>query len=322
MGKGNKQERRNIKFVSTGKEKAEPPRRSGRLTGTRTLEDTAAEIGSPPSKRRREGSAPQPPLGSHGAPIAKSAFAAYWLPKLLALHEAAGADGRYHKAAPTLLLYPEAEEAGGDCEMDPGLQTLISTRGGTFQEAVFRCRGKALLLNFCTPSLEVYPKDETDCGHIYNLAEATLRAVPEGSDVQLEKYLAAALQQAAPLAPYQGMDVGRIRQAMAAYKEALGRAGPWRLAYNLPDSSVVGARADVPDIAQMLQAMGRVEPYVGEGLYRKESWTDHYAFAPGDWVIVDVDPKTNHWKLDKFGLPLVRTVHGASFEATYGHHGG
>ena len=47
------------------------------------------------------------------------------------------------------------------------IRTMITKKGRTFEESLVRIHGKALLLNFCSPSLEVYPKDSKDCHAIY-----------------------------------------------------------------------------------------------------------------------------------------------------------
>ena len=52
-------------------------------------------------------------------------------------------------------------------------------------------------------------------------------------------------------------------------------------------------------------------------MYREESYDPCSAFKFGDYAVMDIDPETRQPRKDKFGLPLVRTVDGITFECTY-----
>ncbi len=52
-------------------------------------------------------------------------------------------------------------------------------------------------------------------------------------------------------------------------------------------------------------------------MYREESYDPCSVFKFGDYAVMDIDPETRQPRKDKFGLPLVRTVDGITFECTY-----
>ena len=86
--------------------------------------------------------------------------------------------------------------------------------GRTFTESCASCRGKAVLFNWCTPSLEIYPKSEAECAKIYDMAAVASQVVPEaalGSPAELQQGLERVLEGRKPLAPYNDMDVEKIR---------------------------------------------------------------------------------------------------------------
>ena len=70
------------------------------------------------------------------------------------------------------------------------LQTMLQTKSGqTFAEAMMKAQGKALLINFCTPFLEAYPKDKKHCAMIYDMARLDAAVVPESSIPDLAAYI-------------------------------------------------------------------------------------------------------------------------------------
>jgi hypothetical protein len=112
------------------------------------------------------------------------------------------------------------------------------------------------------------------------------------------------------------MDPVKIKMAMDAYRSKLGRTQPWRVAFNRRDVTMVAHKLTRDDIGTMLTALGRTTPYLGERLYREESYSPAYEFGEGDWVCVDIAPGGG-FKEDKDGITLVRTINEISFETTY-----
>jgi len=273
------------------------------------------------------------PIGTYVNSIPREMFAKVLLPIMQA--KVTDPASRYVKVAPTLVLYPNADEldangdplktwaAAGQGTMDyqvaADLQTMLQTKSGqTFTEAMLKTQGKALLLNFCTPFLEVYPKDKKHCAMIYDMAQVDAAAVPESSIADLAVYIQRSLINANPLTPYTALQADKVAKAMVDYRKALGRDGiPWRMAFNKTDITAVACQLGHAEISQVLTALGRTQPYNGEQLYRAETFDQHYAWNEGDYVLMDVDPVTNGFKYDKTGLPLVRTVNGTAFECTY-----
>ena len=155
------------------------------------------------------------PLGSETNPIPRSAFNRVILENFIELD----AEGRvtgvkpesgvrgFAKVAPTLVLYPSAEDmtAGGqpgmrgadESETPDFIKTLLTKKGRTYEESLPKIYGKALLLNFCSPSVEMYPKDIPDCKKIYIMEAVDANIVPEAalaSDDALKDYLVGQLQ--------------------------------------------------------------------------------------------------------------------------------
>ena len=109
-------------------------------------------------------------------------------------------------------------------------------------------------MNFCTPFLEVYPKDKLHCAQIYNMEELEKNVVPETSVADLAAYIKEQLQLANPLTPYVALDANRVAEAMGVYRNATGRYGtPWRLAYNKTDAVAVGIKLSRQDLTTLLQ---------------------------------------------------------------------
>ena len=268
-------------------------------------------------------------LGSRVNPIPRTHFVNALLPIMTAL--ANDPTKRYLKVAPTLVLYPNVEEmdANGDplpsteggmqYQVATDLRTMLLTKSGqTFSEAMMKAHGKALLINFCTPFLEAYPKDKKHCAMIYDMTQLDSAVVPESSIPELAQYIASALTTANPLTPYTALDANRVAQSMMEYRKALGREGmPWRMALNKQTVTAVACKLGRAEINAFLIALGRTVPFNGERLYRAESYDSKYEFGEGDWLLMDVDPVTNNFKYDKDNNPLVRTVNETAFECTY-----
>ena len=168
----------------------------------------------------------------------------------------------YHKVAPTLVLLPPAEEmtqggqpgmqgaAGSETPAD--VKTLLRIKTGrTFEEALMKTHGKALLLNFYSPSLEVYPKDQEHCWDIYDEGRTTRAEIPNEvlnmsvplNNAPLEESLKAQLTSdklpIAGIPSHLNADLSALHRAMYHYKLALGRTDPWRLAWNKESARVV-----------------------------------------------------------------------------------
>ena len=282
-----------------------------------------------------------PLLGGRNNPISRSAFNDVVLQHLVHLD----ASGQlvtnvnvehgvrwYAKVAPTLVLFPNPDEmtAGGDpgmrgadgSETPADVRTLLRTKSGrTFQEAFMHIHGKALLLNFCSPSIEVYPKDKVDCKKIYDLDSVNADHVPDAalaSDDALQAYLGGQLQrmQTGPLRVSQ-FDYALIRRAMTNDRNVLRREEPWRMAWNRK-GSVLARKLNQEDIGGLLRLLG--SDLLPDGrLYREESYDPKYEFGMGDYVIIDVEltERGPALKYDKNGEVLVRTVNMDAFEHTY-----
>jgi len=269
------------------------------------------------------------PLGSYVNTIPRKDFAEALLPIMQA--KIADPASRYLKVAPTLVLYPPEEELdasgdpkslmdrGMDYQMPNDMKTLLQTKSGqTFAEAMTKTYGKAILINFCTPFLEVYPKDKKHCAMIYDMAQVDRDVVPDSSLEELTEYIRKAVAVANPLTPYAGLDAARIATSMHEYRKALGRdAIKWRMALNKQDATAVAVKLRREEIARLFAKLGRTLPFNGERLYRAESFDPHYQWGEGDWLLMDIDPATQSFKLDKHNIPLVRTVNETAFECTY-----
>jgi len=277
------------------------------------------------------------PLGCKLNPIPRKPLADWMLPIMREKRH----DARFQwiKVSPTLVLYPNVEELNADgtpattdnsgmrYQVPGSLRTILQTKAGkTFEEAMTKVHGKALLMNFCTPFLEAYPKDCTDCAKIYDMEKLDANVVPESDVATLAQYLQSQLAAANPLTKHTAMEASRVAEAMVSYRKELGREGmPWRLAYNRNDATTVAVKLSAADISQLLTSLGRTQPFMGERLYRVETYDPHYEFGEGDYLIMDVDPKTGDFKLDEKAavssnssiIPLVRTVNETSFETTY-----
>ena len=298
--------------------------------------------------------APPGPLGGRNNPIPREAFNDIVLELCVEL------DGKivrrvkegigmkpvmklYTKVAPTLVLYPRADELtkGGDPGMrgEDGsgmphvLQTLLrDKKGRTFQEAFPDLHGKALLLNFCSPSVELYPKDNKDCHDIYDMRSVDddhISAAALANDALFEAEL---LKHGARMAPkplkQPKLDYTLIRSAMVHYQQVLKRehvggrlgASGWRMAWN-KKGKVLAYQLSSSDIDNLLARLGcNVQLAELGGLaYRMESWGSGYAFGAGDYLIIDLaEPEQGHaLKFDKNNKAVVRTVNGDSFEYTY-----
>jgi len=275
------------------------------------------------------------PIGTIDNPIAAADFVRVTLPVLQKVQQLA--NYRFRKVVPTMVLYPPDDEMKEDGAPDPdamkyqvpdSLKTILHTQEGqSFEEAVVKCHGKALLMNVCTPSLEAYHKKRADCEQIYSLADLNATEVPEPRHTSREAFLGflrATVSDRPPLKPYGSTDIEKVAEYMLEYRKVLNReAIPWRVAYNKPDAVVVAIQLDRNAIDNILRQLGRKgKVYEGECLYREETYNPQYPVNEGDWLIMDIDPATLHQpnethKLDREARPLCRTVECKAFESTY-----
>jgi len=226
----------------------------------------------------------------------------------------------YSKVVPTLVLFPD--DCSSSIRVDvvaTQLRTVLKSKDGDFEEALVSCQGKALVLNFCTSSLEAYPKSLPECRKIYDMHALEHTIVPSTKEGSI-KFLQDSLQQSCPLRPH-AVEWEQVLAAMTQYKQALGREAPWRLAFNLPTTAVVAEKLSGEVLNVMLPAVGRTDPYRGERLYREETYTPAYEFGCGDFAVVDLDAPAGAPKLDKHGKAFARTVNRDAFEMTYGLSG-
>ena len=289
------------------------------------------------------------PLGTRANPISRPLFNAQVLYRVVNLDPSGRVTGVKtpqageppffaRKVAPTLVLFPPAGEL--TAELEPGMRgaegaadgvkTLLRTKSNhTFEEAFMSIYGKALLLNFCSPSMEVYPKDSKDCQAIYGPELRAANAVPLDalvSDVNLHAYLTQQLRRTGK-EPIEVIDldearIRHMRKVMIWYKEQLKRDEPWRMAWNKNDALVVAYKLTRENLADLLKLLGSdLSP--DARLHRGESYDPKYEFGVGDYVVIDLEPwvfstSSAALKYDKNREVLVRTVNGDAFEHTYG----
>ncbi len=284
------------------------------------------------------------PLGSETNPIPRSAFNRVILENFVELNgwivtkvkPESGVKG-FAKVAPTLVLYPNAEDvtAGGQpgmhgadgSETPDHIKTMIIKKGRTFEESLMRIHGKALLLNFCSPSVEVYPKDKADCHQIYDMAAVDANVVPEAAlanEVTLKAYLDGQLQHMlGHLKPLQlqgepPFNYTKILQTMIYSRRDLKRDVPWRMAQN-KIGKVLARKLDRSVTAGLLQSLGSdIDP--DSTLHREESYDPKFKFSMGDYVVIDLEETAQGYslKVDSTGqYALVRTVNEDAFEHTY-----
>ena len=252
----------------------------------------------------------------------------------------------YTKVAPTLVLYPRSEELDDDGnprapgmrgEDDSGtseaLPTILKDKEGKayFQEALPNLYGKALLLNFCSPSVELYPKDKKGCEDIYELGSVDHDHIPAAAlhnddafRAEIERHGKRMVAQ--PLKQPE-LKYTFIRSAMVHYQRVLKRenvggcfgSSGWRMAWN-KKGKVLAVQLTSKDIYILL---GRLRSdlqlaALGGLAYRMESWGG-VPFKAGDYLIIDLaeTPHGHALKFDKHNEAVVRTVNEESFEYTY-----
>lgn len=244
-------------------------------------------------------------IGSMQAPIPRTAFRDVFV-KYLESHPA-----HYVKCTPTLVLFDDGDRA---VSVPKTLPTILKHKlGQSVEEVVRGCDGKAVLLNFLTPSMEAYTKGIADCEKIYVMSD--LIAVPEAEE-EAVRTLQQAHQRADPICTHE-VEYTDVVRHMRDLRASLGRSGSWHLAFNTLDTIVTALKLTSSVMRELLRHVGRDDADLERTYYREESFAPTYAFAKDDWVLMDRHGRDMSPKTDKEGHPIVRTVHGPSFECTY-----
>jgi hypothetical protein len=262
-------------------------------------------------------------IGSHDNPISTQTLVSVAKPLLEGMKNMGGQ--RYCKVVPTMVLFPTATEGSFDGQVPQPIMTLLKLRDGTqLEETRGEYRNKCALLNFCTPSVEVYQKPvegKGGCKDIYDWEAVEAQVVPETSKEECVAYLNRFVEQGMPINANRAMSIELVAERCEELRRCLGRGGmPWRIAFNRRDVTLVAHKLTHDDMQALLREAGHTGPYDDKPIYREHTRANpSYGFAVGDYIVADIDPSTDDFKPDKKhpGLPLVRTINGKSFEATY-----
>ena len=252
-------------------------------------------------------------IGTHYNPIPRNTLRDMFLEELLKKDE------EYIKIVPTLVLYPDPEESDNNYEDVPvSIKSILKTKKGeTFEESVAKCKGKSILLNFCTSALEIYPKSMEDCAKIYDMEKTNASVVPEDNYRGYSfayNYLEEAIKNNNPITP-NVINIQQVMETMQYYKRILNRKQPWRIAYNITTSTVSGKKLNINIINKMMELLGNTEFKTGDKIYYEESFTPAYGFQENDYIVLDLD--RGRPKVDKNGNMYVRIINEISFEMTY-----
>ena len=89
---------------------------------------------------------------------------------------------------------------------------------------------------------------------------------------------------------------------------------PWDWSIRVDD-----VQLEAKDLEPILLKLGRPAPAYPnpEDLYVEEDYDPRVKFTAGDYVLMDVDRSTGCFAFDDAGRPLVRTMRGSVFEATF-----
>lgn len=248
-------------------------------------------------------------IGTYTTPIPRDSLKSFFEPMLK------NKKTEYKKIVPTLVLFPtdtEGINSGFEHEIHQEIKTVIKTKKGeTFQESIAKCHRKVVLLNFCTGSLEIYPKSLSDCEKIYDMHEVENNIIPN-EYFEAKKYLEDNIQNNNPINPYH-IDLEQVIKVMSYYSYLLLRP-IWRIAFNKSNCTVSAMKLDYIILNNMLSLYdSKFTP--GDKLYYEETFTPAYKFTENDYVLMDLENKV--FKKDKYNNTYVRIVNGESFEMTY-----
>ena len=187
--------------------------------------------------------------------------------------------------------------------------------------------GETAIVNFCSPSVEIYSKSTADFMKLYEWKHATDgEEVPMGcleSNEQLEAFLAAQLKSIRPTPITQTQldtpKLTEIRSAMKNYRDTLERTEhPWRVARSTT-GRVIACKLTEELVKKLLRKLGSSLANAGQPLYREESYDPQFKFGQTDYVVIDVEGTSSAFKLkcNKEGKPIVRTINELAFEHTY-----
>lgn len=249
-------------------------------------------------------------IGTHTNPIPRNTLRDMFIGELLKKDE------EYIKIVPTLVLYPDPDESNHHCENVPeNIKTILKTKKGeTFEESVAKCKGKSILLNFCTSALEIYPKSMEDCAKIYDMEKTNASVVLENNYTVTYNYLEEAIKNNNPITP-NNINIQQVMETMQYYKIILNRKQPWRIAYNITTATVSGKKLNINVVNKMMELLGNTQFQSGNKIYYEESFTPAYGFQENDYIVLDLD--RGQPKVDKNGNMYVRIINEISFEMTY-----
>ena len=250
-------------------------------------------------------------IGTHSNPIPRNTLRDMFIGELLKK------DKEYIKIVPTLVLYPDPEENDYNCNNIPeNIKTVLKTKKGeTFEESVAKCKGKSILLNFCTNALEIYPKSMEDCAKIYDMKRTNESIVPDDNYL-CYNYLEEAIKNNNPITP-NVIDIQNVMETMLYYKQILNRKQSWRIAYNITSATVSGKKLNINVANKMMELLGNTNFQSGNKIYYEESFTPAYGFQENDYIVLDLD--RGQPKVDKNGNMYVRIINEISFEMTYNY---
>ena len=283
-------------------------------------------------------------IGSRESPIPRQDFTDFFLERMVGnpgdtVYPKAPAK-LYQKAAPALVLFPNASEKkrprdADDFDATPvpkavGRVLLQTKSGSEFKQSVnSQIWGEPAIVNFCSPSVEIYSKSTADFMKLYEWKHATDgEEVPMGcleSNEQLEAFLAAQLKSIRPTPITQTqldtleLNITEIRIAMKNYRDTLERTEhPWRVACSTT-GRVIACKLTEDLVKELLRKLGSSLANAGQPLYREESYDPHFKFGQTDYVVIDVEGTSSAFKLkcNKEGKPILRTINELAFEHTY-----
>ena len=225
---------------------------------------------------------------------------------------------KYTKVVPTLVLYPDSNSPDFSNDIPTFCKTVLKTKAGqSFEESVAKCNGKAILFNFCTDSLEIYPKSLEECAKIYDMDSLEKNTLPDCDNNEniILGLLQSAISIGCPIKPFP-VDFPNIIEVMTYYKKLFRRDVPWRIAYNVPSSTVKILKLDFNIINNFLITNQNFNFKSGSSIFFEETFTPAYSFKEDDYVVMDLD-KDGNAKLDKYGKTYVRIINSNAFEMTY-----
>lgn len=245
-------------------------------------------------------------IGTSTKPIPRNVLKSYFEPILKTRKT------EFKKVVPTLVLLPSSDIVDTNDEIPQEIKTVLKTKKGeTFEESIAKCSDKAVLLNFCTSSLEIYPKNLNDCQKIYNMNELEKNIVPN-EYYSAKSFLEKIVQNNNSINPY-NINFDEVLKVMSYYSHILKRT-TWYLAFNKSNCTVSAMKLNYTILKNML--MVHNSTFIsGDELYYEETFNPAYRFCENDYILMDLE--NGQFKKDKFENTYVRIVNEQSFEMTY-----